>query len=87
MATKYFPAIFEAGMLRPLAPLDLNEQERVEVALVRGAPASETSEEDYVPAIAVDADPAITLHQVQQALAKIPGSLVDDFTRERDERF
>ena len=33
------------------------------------------------------ADDTITLEQVQRALAKINGSLVDDFARERDERF
>ena len=33
METKYVPAVFEGGKLRPLAPLDLNEHERVEVAI------------------------------------------------------
>lgn len=87
MDTKYIHAIFEAGKLRPLEPLDLNEQERVELTVVRAASAADDSGEDYVPNILAEADPTVTLEQVQRALAKIPGSLVSDFSRERDERF
>ncbi len=86
METKYIPAIFEAGTLRPLAPLDLNEHERVEVAIVR-APDAESLDDNYLPHIATEADSSVTLAQVHAALAKIPGSLVEDFSRERDERF
>ncbi len=32
------------------------------------------------------ADESVTLEQVRSALAKIPGSMVEDFRRERDER-
>jgi predicted DNA-binding antitoxin AbrB/MazE fold protein len=84
MESKYVPAIFEAGMLRPLAPLDLDEHERVEVAIVRAADAAD---DNYLPNIVADADSSVTLDQVHSALAKIPGSLVEDFSRERDERF
>jgi predicted DNA-binding antitoxin AbrB/MazE fold protein len=87
METKYVPAIFEAGKLRPLAPLDLHEQERVEVAVIRAAFAGEDSDEGYVPLISAEADPTVTLEEVQRALAKIPGSLAEDFVRERDDRF
>jgi len=87
METKYVPAVFEGGKLRPLAPLDLNEHERVEVAILRAEGTSEGSEDDYLPAIAAEADPAVSLVQVQQALAKIPGPLAEEFSRERDERF
>jgi predicted DNA-binding antitoxin AbrB/MazE fold protein len=82
METKYVSAIFEAGRLRPLEPLDLREHEQVEVAIVR-AVASAESAEDYVSEIVDEADSTVTLQQVQQALAKIPGSLVEDFARER----
>ncbi len=95
METKYVPAIFEAGKLRPLAPLDLHEQERVEVAVIRAAFAAgeaqgendNDADQGYVPLIAAEADPTVTLEQVQRALAKIPGSLAEDFARERDDRF
>jgi predicted DNA-binding antitoxin AbrB/MazE fold protein len=87
MQTNYVPAIFESGMLRPLAPLDLNEHEQVDIAIVRAVTAVEESDESYLPIIAAEADVAVTLEQVQRALAKIPGSLVEDFARQRDERF
>ena len=87
METKYVPAIFEAGKLHPLQPLDLREHERVDLTVVRGATVTEDSEDDYIPYIATEADPSVTLEQVQKALASIPGSLVEDFARERDERF
>ncbi len=81
------PAIFESGKLLPLVPLDLQEHERVELTIVRASTEREASDDDYIPYIARDADASVTLEQVQQVLAKIPGSLVEDFSRERDERF
>ena len=44
-------------------------------------------ETDYTPLIADEGDPSVTWEQVQSLLAKLPGSLSDDFDRERDERF
>jgi predicted DNA-binding antitoxin AbrB/MazE fold protein len=87
MQTKYVPAIFEGGELRPLAPLDLHEQEQVEVAVIRALHGEEDTDEGYMPLIAAEADPSVTLEEVQRALAKIPGSLAEDFVRERDDRF
>ena len=81
METKYVPAIFESGKLRPLMPLDLHQQERVELAVIRSPFADEDSDEGYVPLIAAEADATVTLEQVQQ-LAKIPGSLAEDFAHE-----
>ena len=87
MQTNYFPAIFESGILRPLAPLDLKEHEQVDIAIVRATETTEEPDDNYLPVIADEADTTVTLEQVQRALAKIPGSLVEDFTRQRDERF
>ena len=87
MEIKPVPAIFESGKLLPLVPLDLQEHERVELTVLRAASAIEGPEDEYIPYIAAKADASITLEQVQLALSKIPGSLVDDFARERDDRF
>ncbi len=87
MDTTFVPAIFESGILRPLAPLDLEEQEQVDIAVVRAAANSEESEDSYVPNIMAEADATVTLEQLHRALAKIPDSLVDDFINQRDERF
>lgn len=79
------PAIFEKGMLRPLAPLDLREQQRVSVTI-----SPETAEEPWLDAeYHADCESAadqITLEEVRAALAKIPGSLTEDFRAEREER-
>ena len=87
METTYVPAIFESGILRPLAPLDLEEQEQVDIAVVRTAVSGEESDDSYAPNILAEADATVTLEQLQRALAKIPDSLVDDFVSQRDERF
>jgi hypothetical protein len=43
-------------------------------------------DENYIAQCAAEADPAITLAEVREALSKIPGSMSDEVTRERDER-
>mgnify|MGYP001564258107 FL=1 len=79
-------AIYEGGVLRPLEPLPLAERRVVEVVVsdddlkappVRFVPAEEYSR--Y-------ADDSVTLEQVRRSLAKIPGSLAEDFIAERSER-
>ena len=41
---------------------------------------------EYADECAAEADPTVTLEEVRTMLSKIPGSMVDDFRRERDER-
>lgn len=41
---------------------------------------------DFLSASKMTADDKVTLDQVRQAMAKIPGRLVDDIRTERDER-
>ena len=88
METQHIQAVFEVGKLLPLQPLNLDEHERVEVTIVRSGSAASGSDESEVlfSSLLNAADDTITLEQVQRALAKINGSLVDDFARERDER-
>ena len=47
----------------------------------------EFDEDEYLPFIAEDGDPNLTWEDVRAVLAKLPGSLTEDFDRERDERF
>jgi predicted DNA-binding antitoxin AbrB/MazE fold protein len=89
MLNQRVDAIYENGVLKPLTPIILAENERV--SLVIGT-AGEVEHEDrdatdYMPLIADEGDPSVTWDQVQALLAKLPGSLSDDFERERDERF
>jgi hypothetical protein len=41
---------------------------------------------EYIAECAAEADPSVTLEEVRAVLSKIPGSMVEDFRRERDER-
>lgn len=42
---------------------------------------------EYMTACAREADSSVTLESVRRILAKLPGSLADDISAERDERF
>jgi predicted DNA-binding antitoxin AbrB/MazE fold protein len=89
MLRQQVEAVYENGVLKPLTPLDLVEHERV--SLLIGANGDNEKDDadstDYVPFIAEEGDPSIAWEQVQALLAKLPGSLSEDFDRERDERF
>jgi hypothetical protein len=41
---------------------------------------------DFLKTYALEADDSVSLEAVRQAMAKIPGRLVDDIRAERDER-
>jgi len=41
---------------------------------------------EYIAECAAEADPSITLEMVRDGLSSIPGSMTEDFRRERDER-
>jgi len=82
--TRSLRAVYENGVLRPLEPLPLKEHQQVTVTV-------SDHEEDWLDATFLrylerHADESVTLEQVRSALAKIPGSMVDDFRAERDER-
>lgn len=85
--TKSIQAVYEKGVLRPLEPLHLTENERVRLTIANGTEdaGEELLDTEYLAACAQEADPTITLEAVRQALSKIPGSLTDDFIAERDE--
>ena len=77
-------AVFENGVLRPLEPVALYEREQVSVTLMR---AGNEPWQDHFEYMEPDADDSIPIDEVRAALARIPGSMRDDFIRERDERF
>jgi predicted DNA-binding antitoxin AbrB/MazE fold protein len=87
MEIQHVQAVFEAGKLLPLEPLSLDEHERVEVTVMRASGNAAGNDEGFASALTSEADAKITLEQVQQAMAKIPGSLVNEFAGEGDERF
>jgi len=79
-------AVYENGVLRPLKPLDLREQQLVTVAITEEAPAEPWLDADYLAACAQETDDNVSLEEVRAALAKIPGSLTEDFIAEREDR-
>jgi predicted DNA-binding antitoxin AbrB/MazE fold protein len=81
--TKNLQAVYEKGVLRPLEPLDLPERQLVTVTLSDEEPWLDA---ERLAACAGEADDAVSLEEVRMALAKIPGSLTEDFIAERDER-
>ena len=80
------PAIFEDGVLRPLKELSLRSKERVVLRIER-EPDREDELEDkgFLEYCRKEGDPSITLEEVRQALAVIPGSMTAACSAERDE--
>lgn len=85
--SQHVRAIFENGVLKPLDPLDLEEEEVVSVSVEKLVENGRPDEDSYQPLIADDGDPNISWQEVQAVLAKLPGSLANDFDRQREERF
>ena len=84
-------AIWENGVLRPIHPLDLIEHERVTVEVLPAgvkspAPSTDPRLIDAIREQIRTSGPVPGLEDVRRGLAKIPGSLTQDFTEERDER-
>jgi predicted DNA-binding antitoxin AbrB/MazE fold protein len=74
MMLKEVAAVYENGVLRPLEPLPLTEQERVLVSVSRGTE-GDWLDTEFMDACAADADPSVTLQQVRSSMAKIRGSM------------
>ena len=85
--SKTVPAIYERGLLRPLEPLDLEEHQRVTVTIAATPAGDEVIDSEYHRHLKEADLPEVSLDEVRRRLAKIPGSLTEDFTAEREERF
>jgi predicted DNA-binding antitoxin AbrB/MazE fold protein len=92
-----FDAIYENGVLRPLEQIELVEKQRVRVTVRPQVPEvvdphlkglEDLIDWEYMEECKkrVSEGPVPTLEEVQQALSKIPGSLVDDLVAEREMR-
>jgi predicted DNA-binding antitoxin AbrB/MazE fold protein len=83
-------AVYQKGVLRPLQPLHLPENERV-IVTVRPVEAAAYGQVDteYVQALRRKlerSEPAPGLEDVRRRLSKIPGSMAADFAAEREDR-
>lgn len=79
-----FSAIFENGVLRPLEPVPLTENEQVQVTVSRAAD-EDWLDTEYMDSCRADADPTVTLEQVRTALSKIRGSMDEAIDADRGE--
>jgi predicted DNA-binding antitoxin AbrB/MazE fold protein len=79
-------AIYEDGILRPLEKLSLRTKQRVFLQIKESPDAAEDVEDKaFVDYCRAEGDPNITLEEIRQALAVIPGSLTEACSAERDE--
>jgi predicted DNA-binding antitoxin AbrB/MazE fold protein len=83
--TQRLQAVYERGVLRPIEPLRLAENQLVSVILFDDTP-EDTLEFENPAHFKALADTSVTIEAVHTALSKIPGSLDADFQAERDER-
>ncbi len=84
-------AVYQNGVLKPLQPLDLAENERVVVRITQEANGTSTDQldADFVQGLRrrlAGAVPAPGLEEVRRRLSKIPGSMTKDFIAEREDR-
>ena len=81
-------AIYENGVLRPLEPLDLEEQQRVRITIDHGDPLADLLDTEFMEWCARKATGDVpSIEEVRQILSKIKGSMADVVIAERDERF
>ena len=83
--TRSLQAMFEKGVLRPLEPLDLREKQVVHVTISDDELSEPWLDAEYLAECLGDTDD-VSLEAVRTALAKIPGSLTEDFIAEREDR-
>jgi predicted DNA-binding antitoxin AbrB/MazE fold protein len=81
-------AVYENGVLKPLTPVDLAENERVAITIDRVPPAYEPDLE-FVQSLRNSlkhAGPAPGIDEVRRRLSKIQGTMTADFIAEREDR-
>ncbi len=71
--------VYENGVLRPLSPLPASLKEHQRLTVTIDAP-------NGSDAWLAGADPSVSLDEVRQALAKIPGTLAELVRAEREDR-
>jgi predicted DNA-binding antitoxin AbrB/MazE fold protein len=81
---KQIEAIYENGLLRPLGSVDLEERQRyiLEIEPIEGN--EPQLDEEFIASCAPENGRDVSIEEVREALASIPGSLSDDIRAERD---
>ncbi len=84
-------AIYENGVLRPLEPLELAENQHVTITLSDGVKRQQGPQRatEYVEQLRKELEgtgPPPGLEEVRRRLSKIPGNMTEDFIAEREDR-
>jgi predicted DNA-binding antitoxin AbrB/MazE fold protein len=84
-------AVYQNGILKPLQPLNLAENERVVVSITQEANGAGLGQldADFVQDLRrrlANAPPAPGVEEVRRRLSKIPGSMTADFIADREVR-
>ena len=82
MATK-FEAIYEAGVLRPLRPLALTENEKVTLEIFKADDDREFMQ--YVHRQAANVE-KLSFQEIRERLKHVPGCWADDIIEQRSDR-
>jgi predicted DNA-binding antitoxin AbrB/MazE fold protein len=77
-------AIYENGLLRPLEPLDLADQQQVSLTVESGV-RNNWVDQEAVQYATAEGDASIPLEDVRGRLAQLSGSLAELVTAERGE--
>jgi predicted DNA-binding antitoxin AbrB/MazE fold protein len=80
--------VYENGVLRPLGPLppQLREHQHLTVTLDIPSALDDRLDAACLAAARRDADPTVSLEEVRGILAKVPGTLAQAVSAEREER-
>jgi predicted DNA-binding antitoxin AbrB/MazE fold protein len=81
-------AVYEGGVLRPLEPLDLAENEQVVITVAHNGP-DDSIDREYLDDLRkrLEGAPAAPgLEEVRRMMSKIPGSLSDEIIASRGTR-
>jgi predicted DNA-binding antitoxin AbrB/MazE fold protein len=79
-------AIYTGGAFRPLEPVSCQEQERVTLTIENAAAGEDILlDTEFLQYCDTQADDSVSLEDVRQAMAKIPGSLAIDIRLDRDQ--
>lgn len=80
--------IFENGVLRPLGPLptQLREHQHLTITIDTDAALEDRLDAVCLAAAKRDADLTVSLEEVRRILAKVPGTLAQAVSVEREER-
>ncbi len=82
--TKQIVAVYEKGVLRPLEPLELEEQQRVRITIEQGDPLADLIDTEFEAWCARESQDAPSLEEAREILSKVNGSLSDVIIAERE---